>query len=194
MKLKQLAAICAKSSMIYIYQRDGSALQYIGNGTAVYPVPGLPEVDEKTVTVTFDVPEKKRADYYIKKTGLPERISLADCETDDTLVERLKISIDGMTMFKTSRGLLAIDGRYIKPISDAESVEYYERQTTDAAAPSVIVAKAGFDLLAVILPVKIGDEFCKRIAEALALCRVAAEMDKRTPAAEGAGEQTEMRG
>ena len=193
MKLKQLAAVCAKSSTIYIYQRDGSALQYIGNGAAIYPVPGLPEVDEKTVTVTFDVPEKKRGDYYIKKTGLPSDISLADCEPGDELVKKLKISINGLTMFKTSRGLLAIDGKYIKPIEDAESVEFYERETSPGCR-SVIVEKAGFDLLAVIMPVKISEEFCDQIAEALTLCRVAAEMKKPPEAAALEGEQTEMRG
>ena len=34
--------------------------QYIGDGNAVYPISGLPELDEESILTIFDVPEKQR--------------------------------------------------------------------------------------------------------------------------------------
>lgn len=46
MKIKSIAAICKKNKNIAIFERysdDGDILtQYIGDGSAVYPVVGLP--------------------------------------------------------------------------------------------------------------------------------------------------------
>ena len=49
MKIKSIAAICKKNKNIAIFERysdDGDILtQYIGDGSAVYPVIGLPPLD-----------------------------------------------------------------------------------------------------------------------------------------------------
>lgn len=49
MKIKSIAAICKKNKNIAIFERysdDGDTLtQYIGDGSAVYPVVGLPQLD-----------------------------------------------------------------------------------------------------------------------------------------------------
>lgn len=51
MKIKSIAAICKKNKNIAIFERysdDGDILtQYIGDGSAVYPVVGLPQLDKE---------------------------------------------------------------------------------------------------------------------------------------------------
>lgn len=51
MKIKSIAAICKKNKNIAIFERysdDGDILtQYIGDGSAVYPVVGLPSLTKK---------------------------------------------------------------------------------------------------------------------------------------------------
>ena len=51
MKIKSIAAICKKNKNIAIFERysdDGDILtQYIGDGSAVYPVVGLPQLDNR---------------------------------------------------------------------------------------------------------------------------------------------------
>lgn len=51
MKIKSIAAICKKNKNIAIFERysdDGDILtQYIGDGSAVYPVVGLPQLSRK---------------------------------------------------------------------------------------------------------------------------------------------------
>lgn len=66
MKIKSIAAICKKNKNIAIFERysdDGDILtQYIGDGSAVYPVVGLPQLDKESLLTIFDVPEKDRAE------------------------------------------------------------------------------------------------------------------------------------
>lgn len=53
MKIKSIAAICKKNKNIAIFERysdDGDILtQYIGDGSAVYPVVGLPQLDKESL-------------------------------------------------------------------------------------------------------------------------------------------------
>lgn len=70
MKIKSIAAICKKNKNIAIFERysdDGDILtQYIGDGSAVYPVIGLPPLDAESLLTIFDVPEKDRDNYFVK--------------------------------------------------------------------------------------------------------------------------------
>lgn len=86
MKIKSIAAICKKNKNIAIFERysdDGDILtQYIGDGSAVYPVVGLPQLDKESLLTIFDVPEKDRDNYFVKTLGVPAGISFED--TDET--------------------------------------------------------------------------------------------------------------
>lgn len=78
MKIKSIAAICKKNKNIAIFERysdDGDILtQYIGDGSAVYPVIGLPPLDAESLLTIFDVPEKDRDNYFVKTLGIPAEI------------------------------------------------------------------------------------------------------------------------
>ena len=79
MKIKSIAAICKKNKNIAIFERysdDGDILtQYIGDGSAVYPVVGLPQLDKESLLTIFDVPEKDRDNYFVKTLGVPAGIN-----------------------------------------------------------------------------------------------------------------------
>ena len=130
MKIKSIAAICKKNKNIAIFERysdDGDILtQYIGDGSAVYPVIGLPPLDAESL---FDATER-----HVEREGI-------------------SIIYSGRTLkpIRTTRGLVFIESRYLAPVADVLDVlELYERRTTDGAP--YIVAKAGFLLQAVIMP------------------------------------------
>lgn len=151
MKIKSIAAICKKNKNIAIFERysdDGDILtQYIGDGSAVYPVIGLPPLDAESLLTIFDVPEKDRDNYFVKTLGIPAGISFEDTDATERQVEREGISIiySGRTLkpIHTTRGLVFIESRYLAPVADVLDVlELYERRTTDGAP--YIVAKAGF--------------------------------------------------
>ena len=77
MKIKSIAAICKKNKNIAIFERysdDGDILtQYIGDGSAVYPVVGLPQLDKESLLTIFDVPEKDRDNYIAPLPELMDR-------------------------------------------------------------------------------------------------------------------------
>lgn len=97
MKIKSIAAICKKNKNIAIFERysdDGDILtQYIGDGSAVYPVVGLPQLDKESLLTIFDVPEKDRDNYFVKTLGVPAGISFEDTDETERHVEREGISI-----------------------------------------------------------------------------------------------------
>lgn len=159
MKIKSIAAICKKNKNIAIFERysdDGDILtQYIDDGSAVYPVVGLPQLDKESLLTIFDVPEKDRDNYFVKTLGVPVGISFEDTDETERHVEREGISIiySGRTLkpIRTTRGLVFIESRYLSPVADVLDVlELYERRTAEGAP--YIVAKAGFLLQAVIMP------------------------------------------
>ena len=159
MKIKSIAAICKKNKNIAIFERysdDGDILtQYIGDGSAVYPVVGLPQLDKESLLTIFDVPEKDRDNYFVKTLGVPAGISFEDTDETERHVEREGISIiySGRTLkpIRTTRGLVFIESRYLSPVADVLDVlELYERRTAEGTP--YIVAKAGFLLQEVIMP------------------------------------------
>ena len=196
MKIKSIAAICKKNKNIAIFERysdDGDILtQYIGDGSAVYPVIGLPPLDAESLLTIFDVPEKDRDNYFVKTLGIPAGISFEDTDATERQVEREGISIiySGRTLkpIRTTRGLVFIESRYLSPVSDILDVlELYER-ITPGGTP-YIVAKAGFLLQAVIMPYDvISQQFVDNLKRLTEQCALSLDLREREKALARAAE------
>lgn len=196
MKIKSIAAICKKNKNIAIFERysdDGDILtQYIGDGSAVYPVVGLPQLDKESLLTIFDVPEKQREDWFVQVAGIPSKISFEDTDANEKPVEREAISIaySGKTLkpLQTRRGLVFIESRYLSPVSDILDVlELYER-ITPRGTP-YIVAKAGFLLQAVITPYDvISQQFVDNLKRLTEQCVLSLDLRDREKALAHAAE------
>lgn len=171
MKIKNVAAICKRSKNIVLYyDRSGSGKQqYISDGFAVYPIFGLPELNEEYILTIFDIPEKERDKWIVRETILPDGISLDDTDDGEKEVFQISMSINygGVPLrpLKTKSGIVYIDSRYLSPLSDVLDVlRLYERRTEEGAL--YIAAKAGLLLQAVILPYSdINENFVNRLSE-----------------------------
>ena len=199
MKIKSIATICKKNKQVVLFNRysdSGTISQYIGDGNAVYPISGLPELDEESILTIFDVPEKQREDWLVQYRDIPEGISFEDTDATEKIIEQGNLSIvySGKTLkpLQTRRGLVFIESRYLSPVSDVLDVlELYER-VTPFGAP-YIVAKAGFLLQAVIMPCDvISAQFVQRLQELTRQCAVSLDLREqereRQAAAESAGQ------
>ena len=192
MKIKSIATICKKQKQIVIFNsyHGETVTQYIGDGGAVYPISGLPELDEESVLTIFDVPEKQREDWNVRQMGIPEGINLEDTDKDEQMITRGDLSIvyAGKTLkpLQTRRGLVFIESRYLSPVSDVLDVlELYERFTPSGTP--YIVAKAGFLLQAVIMPHDvINAQFVERLQELTRQCAFSLDLreQERARAAE----------
>ena len=186
MKIKSIAAICKKNKNIAIFER------YSDDGSAVYPVVGLPQLDKESLLTIFDVPEKDRDNYFVKTLGVPAGISFEDTDETERHVEREGISIiySGRTLkpIRTTRGLVFIESRYLSPVADVLDVlELYERRTAEGTP--YIVAKAGFLLQAVIMPYDvISQQFVDNLKRLTEQCVLSLDLREREKALARAAE------
>ncbi len=64
MKLKKVAAICAKQGAFHLFdemEKGGVFIrQWLGDGRSAYPLSGLPVLDEENLCAMFDIPERKQ--------------------------------------------------------------------------------------------------------------------------------------
>lgn len=187
MKIKNIAAICKRKKSIVLFNRysaRGNLMQYISDGSACYPVVGLPELDGESLLTIFGVPEKDRDKYIVREADAPEGINLDDADAEERPIEKQGISIvySGRVLnpLQTRRGLVFIESRYLSPVSDVMDVlELYERFTPSGTP--YIAAKAGFLLQAVIMPFDaINQQFVDQMQELTRQCAFALELKKRT--------------
>lgn len=154
MIIKNIARLCRERKRICLYDDQNGGCQWIGDGSAAYPLFGMPVIDERTVFAVLDIPEDKRDGYLVSYSAWPERLNSGD--EDDT--ERVLSPSDCGLVFKdmklmparTGRGLWFYDPKYRNPLRDLENVELYERTASDGGL--YLAAKTGLLLRAVIMP------------------------------------------
>lgn len=58
MKLKKVLSICKTNGLYYLYDRidrSGEITQWLGDGYTIYPLDGLPILDEESFCAVFDI-------------------------------------------------------------------------------------------------------------------------------------------
>lgn len=199
MKIKNIAAICKKNKQVVLFNRYryGETLaQYIGDGSAIYLISGLPKLDEESILTIFDVSEKQREDWLVQQMGVPEDFNFEDTDANEKIIDQGNLSIvyAGKTLktLRTREGLVFIESRYLSPISDILDVmELYERFTPSGTP--YIVAKAGFLLQAVIMPYDaINEEFVYHLRDLAEQCAISLDLRKLAQAAVGNPEQLQI--
>lgn len=193
MKIKSIAAICRSKKTVYLFSDYANAVQWISDGTAAYPLYGMPELDEETVLTIMDVPEKERGKWLVNMFALPEKYDFKDVANGERLTPGVGVSIGyGGGVYapvRTSQGLRLFDPGYLKPLADMQEVtELYER--IDGSGEPYIAVKAGFMLVALITPCSFSTE---DLADKLEMvCRELREAMDRRKLAKGEGEQLEI--
>ncbi len=159
MKIKQVESIVKVSKQIHIL--NAFDCQWLGDGTAFYPLYDMPELTESTIYTMLDIPEDNRSKYVCTERNFPSEYSLNDFEIDETVIMRdmFDVVVRGAIVepLKTPRGLIFIDTKYLKPFAD-DSYELYERISENGDI--YIVVKCGFTLRGIISPCEIlNDKF-----------------------------------
>jgi len=167
MILKNLAAMCRKRQVIIMYY-DRSDMQWISEGHAIYPMVGIPEVDKEQVMFLFDIPEKKRAECLVSDYGaIEDCFDVSDGAADNEvklMQPAMMIGGNLLTPIETSQGIAFFNSEYLKPVSDREDLNLYERYTRNGQL--YLVAKSGMIVQTVIMPEKL-DNHGKTLMERL---------------------------
>lgn len=165
MKIKHITALCKREQIVYLY--DGSdGQQYVGDGAAIYPLYGLPRLDEKSILTVLDVPDDKRPEWEVRRRTLEVNAEDADPEEEPVGMEyrglALVVDGDSIAPLKTSRGMVFIRTKYMSPLMDHRGLTFFMR-TTYQQDPCIAV-KEGFLLRALIMPREVvNDEFLQKI-------------------------------
>ena len=88
MKLKKVLSICKTNGLYYLYDRidrSGEITQWLGDGYAIYPLDGLPILDEESFCAVFDITGKQREKILFRHERLPEHLNVEDVAACDKL-------------------------------------------------------------------------------------------------------------
>ena len=178
MKLKKVVALCNKAKGFHLFDKldsTGEITQWLGDGYAIYPLIGLPILDEETLCAVFDISEKQRENIVVRRSEMPEAVNVDDTDPAERVLcdDDFSIIYGGAELqpLKTRNGITFIQRKYLAPLEDVlDMVQLYERVTPDGQ--SYIAAKAGLLLAAVIFPYKVVNEkFVTRLEEMARECR-----------------------
>lgn len=180
MKLKKVAALCSKTGIFYLFDKiseGGEIRQWLGDGRAIYPLSGLPILDDENLCAMFDIPEKKRRKCSFHRTAMPETLNVEDWAEGELALNDDWPTVEdngyALKPLSTREGIVFIQNAYLVPLEDmADYLQLYERR--DASGQTYIVAKNGMEITAVIMPMDVvTKKFIDRMQELTDLCRVA---------------------
>ena len=172
MKLKKVASLCGKSKCYRLFDKidsTGEITQWLGDGYAIYPLNGLPILDEESLCAVFDISEKKRENISVRRAAMPESINADDTDPAERVLKDDDFSIiyggTELQPLKTRNGIIFIQRKYLAPLEDVlDMVQLYERVTPDGQ--TYVAAKAGLLIAAVIFPYSvINEKFVTRLEE-----------------------------
>lgn len=170
MKLKAVEKLCKKRGVVCLFDEVIEAVddentpprQWMGDGAALYPLDGVPYLDEGGVYAIFDVNDKQRDKLRVShQEYMPGDVCFDDvCPGEVTLeIVNLKLSLGGteLILLKDAAGhLMTIDAEYKKPFDNWKDCELF-RRVSGGGAPYVAV-KSGCILRGLIWPYKAVDE------------------------------------
>ena len=126
MKLKKIAALCAKTGAFYLFNEmeDGGVLirQWLGDGRAIYPLSGLPVLDESNLCAMFDIPEKKQKKCFFAQEQMPESLNVEDYAAGERALydEWPTVEHNGYVVkpLSTNDGIMFVQTAYLSPLED----------------------------------------------------------------------------
>ena len=195
MKIKKIAQICAGQKTIYVHNqecRGDLVRQWVGDSAAMYPLDGLPYMDDEALLALMDVPPDKRDKWTIRDVGLGSVVSLDDIDPDEVDVLPYDLTVNnGRTLMPFdggARGTLWIQQRYLAPTDDIDIVRYCARPTMGGGR--VIAIKSGLVLMGIISPLRMSGDINSLGRQLMDIANgtIVAEADSRRVAVEADNE------
>lgn len=160
MVINKIISLCKNAKSIMLYKTD--SVQWIGDGRAIYPLYGMPELSEENAFTIFDIPAEKRAKFHFTEIdGIPDYISTRDEEENEGVLIKHPVGIAWhgreLEPLASADGFLFVESKYLGPFKDLPNgVQLYKR-CTDGGTP-YIAAKDGMFLVGIIQPASISSQ------------------------------------
>lgn len=164
MKFKKIQTLLRQIKTIRI--RHGQSAQWIGDGSALYPVYNLPHLDERAMQTILDIDDDAWDKYDYEDFDI-----MKFCE-DDVLEGMIQLDRLEITLHWKGRDLIPLIGdgkiyyiqaKYLKPYDDDMLLSYYLRDDPVVMSPMIGVQE-GMCLAGLIMPIAIEDKvFCESL-------------------------------
>ena len=184
MKIEKVINLCKRHGSISIYENAG--VQWITDGSAIYPLFGCPKFDETSLCSAYDISDEKTQIIFEK---LPRCVDFSDNTENETEVTRGAPIFGALVPITTSHGVEFIQSKYLAPYSDSDDnmLRIYER--TNAAGMTYFAIKDGLMLVGLIMPYDcINEAFVKRLKDLAEQCEVTLHHKKNEAEKRDAGQ------
>lgn len=165
MKIKALMGMAKKRGKCRIHCDTETGRQWIAVNGGLYPMDGLPELDENMLLVMMDVAERDRDGYDVECVGMTGQMKYLTKDNDPTDRDAtgcdITISWNGVELLpiytdREGDELILVQAEHLRPVADEE--RNYQLYTRVVDGHPYLLVKKGFSLIAVIARVVIGDE------------------------------------
>ncbi len=174
MKLKAVEKLCKKRGVVYLFDEPAVVeyveeeeiksppRQWMGDGAALYPLDGVPYLDEGGVYAIFDVNDKQRDKLRVShREYMPGDVCFDDVCPGEVALEivNLKLSLGGteLILLKDAAGhLMTIDAEYKKPFDNWKDCQLCRRVTPGGT--TYVAVMGGYLLRGLIWPYMAVDE------------------------------------
>ena len=155
MKIKKAFDICKKRGIFYIYKNENEE-QWLSDGSAMYPICGLPLLTEENVCRLYDITDAQRDKIAFNFIAGNPPLNVDDSTATETDAEMWDISIayNGNVLIpvSTEEGIVFIERGYLAPLSDMPENEMTLTRRTSISGITYIVVKFGLIAYAFIAP------------------------------------------
>lgn len=165
MKLSALWKLLKKEKNVTIFLKKGGR-RYICAGLAMYPLDGLPALDEETLLTLMDVPPTDRENWIVRvDVAKPLMMPLME----DNLPEDTPATSTGMAigwldktliLVYTQRGLVLARAECFAPLADCKSYDLFARTVGES---TYLIAKNGYMQIAAIGCEKLMDKTAETV-------------------------------
>lgn len=163
MKIKKIIQICKTKKQLILYDDLQRKMQWISDGSCIYPLADMAEFNAQTLCKAHDITESQASKMLLRDhEQLPKIFDYSDSNNFEVEVIKnpIRLMQDGKSVIalETEEGAIFIDSLYLTPLSDyAESdLKIFHRTATNGT--SYFAVKYGLILVAIITPIKVVEE------------------------------------
>ena len=172
MSVKQIVDICKKNEVFRLYTTDEG--QWLTDGFGMYPLYGVPELNEGTLCALYDISGSKKDKITFKhEYDLPSEYNFDDVVEREAVCYRLPIDLYAygcrLIPYRCSSGVVYFDATYFAPFKKIDNtlLSVYER--IGKSGKPYYVVKNGLCLAAILAPVLAATEELLEQLESLAV-------------------------
>lgn len=156
MKIKNIASLCKNRIMLLdIKDEEGNFLkQWVGDGTGMYPINGLPYMNKEEIFTLFELSEKKQEEIVFSHDEYVNPVFNNQFQKEQIIQGEKTLLQLGASLIKPviSNGSIHFyDTKYLSPVNNLDIMEIYIRKHD---LQNYFAVKSGFLLYAIIMPHK----------------------------------------